>query len=99
MATHTDSKLYYEQQGDQAVILSAQRDTIAEVFAVHDTASDIGKANGERLVACWNACRGIPTDMLAAEEPDHQPIIYAALVKQIQELRGELKIALNREAP
>lgn len=43
------------------------------------------EARAERLVACWNACQGLPTEALLAQEPAWEPLTterIAALFKE-----------------
>lgn len=46
------------------------------------------RANARRLVACWNACDGIPVEMLEAMPSDPAALLpmYARLVAQRDEL-------------
>lgn len=78
--------------------------TVATVWIddapVHDfNAEQI--ANARRLVACWNACNGVPTELLEA-----YPAPFSQLRAQRDELLEALKLAdcllsganMNREA-
>lgn len=51
-----------------------------------------------RVAACWNACIGIPTEVLEATDPDERPALMNALAKEVARLRGELKVLQQREA-
>lgn len=99
MANHTAGQLKFEHVTgveDMSVLLSETRDTIAEIFEQHHTGSGIGNANGARLVACWNACIGIPTEMLESTEHGEKPALVTALATQVAQLRGELKVLEQR---
>ncbi len=67
-------------------------------ISIHEKISVLDETN-RRVIACWNACIGIPTETLEATDPNDQPALVVAMARQIVQLRGELKIALNREAP
>lgn len=46
-----------------------------------------------RAVACWNACIGIPTEMLETPANDNKPSLANALAQQVVQLQAELKLA------
>lgn len=50
-----------------------------------DDRSPEQEAAAERLVACWNACQGLPTEALLAPEPAWEPLTPERMEKLLAE--------------
>jgi uncharacterized protein (DUF1810 family) len=60
---HTQGRLHVgEMHAGGRIALMSERFTIADVLSAFS--SGVDEANARRLVACWNACEGIPTDWM-----------------------------------
>lgn len=75
-----------EDYGDGTGWVIESDDDIIGVSASSDIAA--------RLTACWNACIGIPTEMLETADPERQPAIYSIQAKRIAQLELQV-IALK----
>jgi hypothetical protein len=66
MTQHTQGRLTYHPEGELAVfLLEPDGTTVAKLSAtLNTTAHRSLVANTRRLVACWNACGGIETEVL-----------------------------------
>lgn len=84
---------------DKLMVCPTDLTTIADVNgrALYDLENE--KETTSRVVACWNACIGIPTEILESTEHGDKPALVTALAQQVAELRGELKTLQQREAP
>jgi hypothetical protein len=93
---HTESKLIFERQNDKTtgfrgISLKCGTLHIANmVFSLTD--NEI--ANARRLVACWNALEGIPTDALEAEDSPH--IAASEQIGQLERENAELRADARR---
>lgn len=56
--------------------------------------NDERNANARRLVACWNACNGIPTEDLIKHENDPTPVF--SMLMETWKQRDELLTAMKR---
>lgn len=69
MSDHTKGRLRLEQSksGQRFLYSDAHRDPLCGVLRATVTLTpEEGEANARRLVACWNACIGIPTEYVEA---------------------------------
>jgi hypothetical protein len=99
-AQHTQGLLHVGEMRESGLKIKHNRYLIAEVTSAFNHAVD--EANAHRLVACWNACEGIPTEVLEGSmvtmlskmgpgEPDSDgrmsaPIHYPIDCAEIREL-------------
>jgi len=99
MAEHTKGRMTYEKEGI-SIAMKAGRELIARTTGVHYD----NEANARRLVACWNACQGIDTDLLEKDfDKDHrritievverEQVIQELLQRETTELIGALRMA------
>lgn len=77
-------------------IISADNPNMTICFMAHDNTADniAGEANARRIVACVNACAGIPTDDLEAC-PDRGLFYLASHADQLVKQRDDLLAALQ----
>jgi len=54
----------YAPGGYPTSIYHGDRETLATIDEDHDCTQDLTAANARRIVACVNACAGIPTELL-----------------------------------
>jgi hypothetical protein len=94
--THKNGKLRFANDNELSPNIAYIRsgtDWGSEVAVCYSVSDDKGGTeNARRLVACWNACEGISTDILAAE-----PTSLNDLINGLRTDRDELMEAL-REA-
>lgn len=92
MTTHTEGELKILVHVGPCVIGTAERE-VAEFYAdgEEQTAEDL--ANARRAIDCWNACIGVPADVLeqlATGEAVHSITVYRRQASEIEELRDTL---------
>lgn len=68
---HTPGKLLHFGNGDIIQASSACEPVIVDVASVYLRADCTQEGNARRLVACWNACEGIPTEVLEELDVAH----------------------------
>ena len=78
------------------VLVTTEGDSIADLHIGGNRwpSEEQTQRNARRLVACWNTCAGIPTEILESVDPDHQPTLYVVQARRIAELEQEI-IALK----
>ena len=78
------------------VLVTTEGDSIADLHIGGNRwpSEEQTQRNARRLVACWNTCAGIPTEILETVDPDQQPALYAMQAKRIAELEEKI-IALK----
>ena len=59
---HTQGRLHVDQNYTELVNIKCGDDWVAEATS-HSTIQ-LNEANARRLVACWNACQGLSTELL-----------------------------------
>jgi hypothetical protein len=84
MSEHTEGKL--EIIGEQGTALWAGALLIATMYEPR-TRHALARANARRLVACWNACEGIPTEDLESK-------VVVGFMADLKRQRDELVEAL-----
>lgn len=71
MTQHTSGKLSVKQQSGEIQLWATEVNggvtTTSCVALTNGFPNDLAQADAARLVACWNACNGIPTYQLTAE--------------------------------
>lgn len=96
-APHTPGRLSFEKYEGACYFNGKQQDgyAIKGLEMVPDYEHPMHtEANARRLVACWNACEGIPTEVLEAQQAGGLPWHVADQIEQrIQ--RDELLAALQ----
>jgi hypothetical protein len=61
--SHTEGKLHYQEESDAYTHIA--RDVNGRIiFSTPQGSKGTDEANARRLVACWNACEGLPQDAL-----------------------------------
>ena len=89
---HTQGRLYVvesqEHWGRVNCHLTAEVDD-ASIGSIWVNGTSKNRANARRLVACWNACEGIPTEML--EAVCKVPLAAAMLVEQLDHFKALAK--------
>ncbi|MBS3998131.1 MAG: hypothetical protein KGZ67_12525 [Hydrogenophaga sp.] len=91
---HTDKRLALNSQDDYPTgTASFEGDTgVDKIVLYHDNA----KADARRIVACWNACKGISTAQLENEQPSADLFLTALrAVRQREDLLEALQGLLN----
>jgi hypothetical protein len=62
--SHTEGKLTVHN----AMRIKDENGVSVATLAISPNSDEISEANARRLVACWNACAGIPTDALETHD-------------------------------
>lgn len=75
MSTHTPGLLKFHAQGDANDYCLVTNDGrwVISFLQNGELLTERQLENARRLVACWNACDGIDTDVLTAKAPGWQP--------------------------
>ena len=106
MSTHTQGRLRVTHNSWEVSTLHCDGIAVARVHIDSDVdertqqhLESVKEANARRLVACWNACDGIPTDMLEAMPfgPAALVPMYARLEAQRDELLAFAQEWLERQ--
>lgn len=96
--SHTQGKLSISEVGSGLEAEDEQENVVFQIKAVLDgVLHEKGKSNTRRLVACWNACEGISTEIL--EESVVKPTLSDhtdAIAAQRDELLAALEGMLDR---
>ena len=87
MTQHTHGRLHVN---NDVGIYSSKGRLIA---STHTSITQLGNADARRLVAAWNACEGIPNELL--EQSRCVPEACIALIIQRDELLAALKVMLR----
>ena len=103
MSKHTQGRLKMRQGfDDETKELYVPDSSIKKPFeptaiATVEADSAEGKANARRLVACWNACEGIPTEALKDKAPRKLREDRDLLLEQRNELLAALRLMVALE--
>jgi hypothetical protein len=89
MSQHTQGKL--KQRTGYPMDIVGPDEQYAFARAYRGTTLDNAEANARRLVVCWNACEGLPTDILEDDS-------IMKIVSRIRRERDELLQALKMVA-
>ena len=96
---HTPGRLAVTHNNWETSTIYSNGKEVARVHIDSEASDDDEqhRDNARRLVACWNACEGIPTDMLEAMPfgPAALVPMYARLEAQRDELREALEFFLK----
>ncbi len=93
MDDHTKGQLAYSFEGDGSARVIGQIGNDATsvcsvaVLTINHRSVEEARANARRIVACWNACVDVPTDLL-----ENHPSPFSRL----REERDELAMQLQR---
>lgn len=93
MSEHTPGRLRAEFGDSGSVAFSNEIGAaVAEDCPHGDISKVLGRQNIRRLVACWNACDGLPTDLL---EDDSIMKIEGLIRRERDELLEALKVIIE----
>lgn len=91
MSKHHDGLVVADTSPDQVYITTEGARPRALARVMH--AAEDGPGNLARMVAAWNHCHGVPTDLLHAGGAAEQRAVLMACASKIDELNGLLKEA------
>lgn len=99
MSEHTQGKLSLIRQHADAELRDAAGNLVAVIVV------DSSPADARRIVAAWNACQGIPTDVLEAQHSGGLPwrvadqiearVVWEQLLEALQECVEDSQEAVN----
>lgn len=87
--THTPGTIRYEWEPGYCGELVTSRGTTIARFT-----DEPSKEDARRLVACWNACKDVPTEVLEAQQAGGLPWAVADQIEALVQ-RGELLAVLR----
>jgi hypothetical protein len=105
MSGYTPGKLavsasLFDNEGcPETVIVGVEKNAfVAVAIDFGENNPGMREANARRLVACWNACEGVPTEVLEAQQAGGLPWSVADQIEQRVQ-RDELLAALKQALP
>ena len=89
MSEHTPGRLRIDDKAALRVV--NERDVTVASFGTSSSIRDEWEPNARRMVACWNACEGVPTELLEA-----YPAPFSALRKAAREAGVAVKVQTGK---